>query len=122
MSHGNMTVVIEITIDAEMDEKQFKSTITFEGTRDDIMSGVCFIEENAGRVGLSPQQFVEATLTHLPMTGFLPDEAAQQIQIMAIIYAVMNLGNGKVEIEDQDSIATLTIRDTEMIIAFGNSA
>ena len=112
-------VAIEITIDAEVDGKQFKSRIKFEGTRDDILNGVRFIEENAHKLGLTPAQFVEATLMYLPTTGLFLDEAAKQIQIIAIIYALLRLGNGHTALEDQDVSATLTIRDTEITVAVG---
>jgi hypothetical protein len=61
----------------------------------------------------------------LPKTGILQDEGAQQVQMMAIIFAILDEAEKRIEnipgpvldvVADQDVTAAITVRDNKVMM------
>jgi hypothetical protein len=49
-----------------------------------------FIDNMAVDNKVTPEQITHSTLAHLPETGLMEEPGAQQVQMMAILYVVLN--------------------------------
>ncbi len=110
---------INVSIDASAKNKKVAFSFSWHGDHEEIQRSMDHINETAERVGFTAQQLAKSTLIHLPKTGIMQEESAQQMQMMAIVYAVLdfaakqNAAPGPIldVVADQDITATIRVRD-----------
>jgi hypothetical protein len=107
------------TMKIRVDAPPVKFAFTWEGSRSDIDNVMTFIEDTAAKAGATPEQFSQGVLRHLPKTGIMTEPGAQQVQMMAIAYTVLNCPTtapgrpGAVYryVADEHIVALLTVTD-----------
>jgi hypothetical protein len=77
------------TMKIRVDAPPVKFAFTWECSQNDIENTMTFIEDRAEEAGVTPEQFTQGVLRHLPTTGIMKDEGARAAQMMAIAYAVL---------------------------------
>jgi hypothetical protein len=91
----------------------------WEGGTDEIEGVMIFIDDLAAEKKLTPEQLTHSTLAHLPKTGLMKDHDAQKVQIMAILYVVLNAPSRSPDrpgalyryAADEEVTATLTLSE-----------
>jgi hypothetical protein len=84
---GKMT----IHVDAKVEGKSTEFTFNWEGDDPEIKNVMEFIEQRADEANITPETFTHSTLRELPATGLLKEPGAQQVQMMAILYTVLQM-------------------------------
>lgn len=111
---------ITVAIDAEAAGNKIAFSFDWEGNRQEIERSMQLVRETAEQGGVTPHQFAQSTLVHLPKTGLMQDEGTQQMQMMAIVFAILDEAEKRSEeipgpildvVADQDITATVQIRD-----------
>ena len=115
---------INVNIDAEADGKEkLRFSFSWNGDREQIQRAMDFVTQTAVQIGLTPQQFAQSILIGLPETGVMQDEAPQQVQMMAIVFAIVDYAAAEVPgpildvVAEQDITAAIIIRDETVEIA-----
>jgi hypothetical protein len=96
----------------------------WEGTQGDIDNIMTFIEDQAAAAGITPEQLAQSTLRYLPTMGVMKEPGAQQIQMMAIMYTVLNCptktpgrpGSVHRYAADEHIVARLTVSDRDVAV------
>jgi hypothetical protein len=114
---------IIVTVDAVSGDDKAEFSFDWECDREDIENAVSAVKDAAERIGVTPQQLVQSTLFYLPRSGVLQDEGAEQMQMMTIIFAILeeagkhpeNLPGPVLDVAaDQDISAVITVRDNHV--------
>jgi hypothetical protein len=80
---------MKISVDAEVAGKRFDFAFTWDGDDDAIKKLMRFIEARADEAGITPETFTHSALRHLPVTGLIDNTGAQEVQMMAILYTIL---------------------------------
>jgi hypothetical protein len=117
---------INVNIDAEADGKEkLEFSFSWNGDREQIQRAMEFVTETAIQIGVTAQEFAQSALISLPETGIMQDEGAQQVQMMAIIFAILDYAERQAEapgpildvVAKQDITVAIIIRDETVEIA-----
>jgi hypothetical protein len=82
---------MSIRVDANVEGKTFKFAFKWEGGDEEIEHVMDFIEMAARKTDVTPKSFAQNTLRLLPTTGLMQDERTREVQMMAILYLVLQL-------------------------------
>jgi hypothetical protein len=78
------------TMKIRVDAPPVNFAFQWDGNRSDIDNIMSCIEDEAAKAGYTPEQFAQSTLFHLPTMGFMTEPGPQQLQMMAIMYTILN--------------------------------
>jgi hypothetical protein len=104
------------------------SPVTFafksEDSGSDIDNIMAFIEDRATEAGITPKQLAQATLRYLPTMGIMEEPGARQVQMMAIVYTILNCptkapsrpGTVYRYAADEHIVARLTVSDRDVVV------
>ena len=80
-----------IHVDADTDGKKFEFAFNWEGDDAAIENVMNSMQKLADHAGTSPEALAHSFLRHLPTTGLRTDPGQQEVQMMAILYAVLQM-------------------------------
>jgi hypothetical protein len=83
---GTLSIEIDVT-DAE--GRNFTNSIDWQGTAQDVRDLMKMIEDVAYRAGVTPEQFAQGAVIHLPKMGLATDPVARRGQMNAILWLVL---------------------------------
>jgi hypothetical protein len=117
-------MTIKIAVDVEWQGKKARSEIEWDGSAQEMLNAMHFVEERAAAAGVPPKQLVTSVLAHLttpgPGSGLRWSEDEQEFPANVILYAVARFTNEHATdmstysfvdlAEQQDISAELTMR------------
>ena len=108
---------MSIAVDARGGDKKCAFNFTWEGDDAATRSIISGIEKSAALAGVTTRQLTHSYSKHLPAMGLLKNKNEQQIQMVAILYIILNLsiegrpGLVRDYAADEDIHARLVIAD-----------
>jgi hypothetical protein len=121
---------INVVIDAQVGGEEIKFSFNWEGDRQEIERSMDLVRKTAKLGDVTPQQFAHSTLIHLPKTRIMLEEGAQQVQLAAILFAVLTEAEKRIEevpgsildvTADQDITAIVQVRDAAITMSISGA-
>ena len=82
---------MNIAVDARGGDKKCAFNFNWEGDDAAIRSIISGIEKSAALAGVTTRQLTQSYLKHLPAMGLRKNKNEQRIQMVAILYIILNL-------------------------------
>ena len=117
-------MTIKIAFDVNAEGKHVKGGIEWEGTREQILAMMRYVEERAAAGGVTPENLMQSVYAHLPTMGLREKRNEREFQQSIMVYGVVRLANEHGSemptcslvdlIEEQDISAKVTVRGKEI--------
>jgi hypothetical protein len=88
-------MTVKITCDVVFNGKRAKGDIEWEGTREQMLNAMRFVEGRAAAAGVPPEQLVKSVLAYLttPGPGLRWTEDEEEFRANVVLYGVARLAN-----------------------------